>query len=78
MSSEEVPGAPSEIGALPPPAGVIPNFTDPYSIAKATSATTIVFLILTTVTTCIRCYTKLFLIRKLGWDDCRFEANLFS
>ena len=78
MSSEQAPGAPPEIGGLPPPAGVIPNFTDPYSITKAAAAATIVFLILTTTTTGIRCYTKLFVIQKQGWDDCQFKHVLFS
>ena len=73
MSSGQAPGAPPEIGALPPPPGVIPNFADPYSITKAALAATIVFLILTTITTGIRCYTKLFIIRKHGWDDCQLK-----
>ncbi|KAK0508112.1 hypothetical protein JMJ35_009196 [Cladonia borealis] len=69
MSSEQAPGAPPEIGGLPPPSGVIPNFTDPDSITTIAIVVAIVFLSLTTVTTSIRCYTKLFLIRKHGWDD---------
>ena len=77
MNSEQAPGAPPEIGGLPPPAGVIPNFTHPYSIVKPALAATILFLILTTVTTCIRCYTKLFVIRKPGWDDCQLKHIYF-
>ena len=73
MSSVQAPVASSEIGGLPPPAGIIPNFTDPYSISKAMLAANIVFLTMTTVTTSIRCYTKLFVMRKLGWDDCQLK-----
>ena len=73
MSSEQAPGAPPEIGGLPPPSGVIPNFTDPDSITTIAIVVAIVFLSLTTVTTSIRCYTKLFLIRKHGWDDCQLK-----
>ena len=73
MSSEQAPGAPPEIGGLQPPPGVIPNFTNPYSITKATAAATIIFLILTTITTGIRCHTKIFIIRKQGWEDCQLK-----
>ena len=73
MSSVQAPVAPSEIGGLPPPAGIIPNFTDPYSISKVILAANIMFLTMTTVTTSIRCYTKLFVMRKLGWDDCQLK-----
>ena len=78
MSSEQAPGVPPEIGGLPPPAGVIPNFTNSYSITKVTVAAAIVFLALTTVTTSIRCYTKLFVVRKQGWDDCQFKHTYCS
>ena len=77
MSSDQAPGAPLDIGGLPPPAGVIPNFTDPYSITKATAAVTIMFLILTTITTGIRCYTKVFIVWKQGWDDCQLKHIYF-
>lgn len=73
MSSEQAPGAPPQIGGLPPPAGVIPNFTNPYSIITVGLAANLLFLTLTTITTAIRCYTKLFLIRKQGWDDCQLN-----
>ena len=73
MSSEQAPGASPEIGGLPPPPGVIPNFTNPYSITTVGLAANILFLTLTTITTTIRCYAKLLVIRKQGWDDCQWN-----
>ncbi len=61
------------IGGLQPPPGVTPNFVDPYSIMSAALAVTIVFLVLTSATTAIRLYTKFYLIKTHGWEDCELK-----
>lgn len=60
-----------EIGALPPPPGVIPNFTDPYSIGDGLKAAGILFVVLTSLSTAVRLYTKFCIIKARGWEDCR-------
>ena len=57
-------------GMLPPP-GVIPNFDNPHSrggtyVAVATSIMVAMFILVT-----CKLYSKCFIARKLGWDDCK-------
>ncbi|KAF2230506.1 hypothetical protein EV356DRAFT_340296 [Viridothelium virens] len=54
---------------LPPPPGTVPNFVNPYSIAGSLKATNILFIVLTSLTTLARIYTKLFIIKSYGWPD---------
>ncbi|KAL8930309.1 MAG: hypothetical protein Q9172_000017 [Xanthocarpia lactea] len=59
-----------ELPALLPPSGQSPNFADPDSqghiyTGVATAITAMMIILVT-----IRQYTKYFIIRKLGWDDC--------
>ena len=63
----------SEIPGHLPPVGVNPNFVDPTSRGDTYTAlaTTIVTLMVILVTN--RQYTKYFIIRKLGWDDCKHK-----
>ncbi len=65
---------PTEIGALPPPPGITPNFTNPYSIAEGLIAVGILCLTLTSLTTAMRIYTKLYIIKVHGWEDCRWKS----
>lgn len=65
--------APPQMGALPPPPGVTPNFIDPYSIGDGLKAAGILFVVLTTLSTALRLYTKLLIIKTHGWEDCKFE-----
>lgn len=78
MSFEQARGATPEIGGLPPPPGVIPNFINPYSITTVGLGANILFLTLTTITTAIRCYTKVLVIQKQGWDDCQWNHICIS
>ena len=71
MSIGSVTVAPPEIGALAPPPGVVPNFINPYSIQKSLIASSVVCLALTSLTTAIRLYTKLYIVNAHGWEDCR-------
>ena len=59
------------IGALPPPPGVTPNLTDPYSIGERLKAAGILFVVLTTLSTAVRIHTKFFIIKVHGWEDCK-------
>lgn len=63
-------------GMLPPP-GVIPNFDNPFSRGGIyiAAATTIVVAMVMFVT--CRLYTKYFIVRKLGWDDCKSCKSLW-
>ena len=71
MSTGSATVAPPEIGALAPPSGVTPNFIDPYSIQNSLIAWSVVCLTLTSLTTAIRLYTKLYIVKAHGWEDCR-------
>lgn len=61
--------------ALPPPPGVSPSFTNPYSQGDTYTgvATTIIVAMILLVT--IRQYTKYFIVRKLAWDDCKLSSQ---
>jgi len=62
----------SQIPSLRPPPGVIPNFKHPPSLADALIAVDVVFLALMLVAVGVRVYTKGFILRSLGWDDCEW------
>ena len=76
-----------EVPGMPPPAGVVPNLENPYSRGNTYTAvaTTITALMIAFVL--CRMYTKYFIVRKMGWDDCElgnlsvikaFCANVLS
>ena len=62
----------TEVPGLTPPAGVTPNFNDPYSILNSLLAGVILCLTLATISIAIRLYTKLFLLKTHGLDDCKY------
>lgn len=76
MASDGIAGSPGagldHIPALAPPTGVIPDFLHPYNRGKTqtAAATTIIGIMIVLVTN--RQYTKLFIVRQTGWDDCKF------
>ena len=61
---------------LPPPLGIVPDFVNPDSIARAITAVNIFFVVLTSLTTLIRTYTKLFLVKSFGWSDCESTEDI--
>ena len=63
---------PQIIGGLPPPPGVVPNFIDPYSLRGIIIAITAVEMTVTTTVTALRMYTKLFILKSHGWEDCMY------
>ena len=73
-STSAAPAAPSIVGGLSPPPGVTPNFIDPYSIIKAVHPAVVMTVVFTTVTTWLRLYTRFYIIKAHGWEDC----ELFS
>ena len=57
--------------AGPPPAGVVSNFDNPqnhHNILYVTAALTLSFA---TCAVSIRIFTKLFLLRSMGYEDCK-------
>lgn len=64
--------------ALPPPPGVIPNFVNPYSEAQSGIIENVICIILTTTIVWVKMYTKVFVMRDSGWEDCRCPALPFA
>ena len=58
------------LGALPPPEGVTPNFVNPYSIQPALIGTLVAALSVSTIFVFLRMYTKLFIRKSTGLEDC--------
>ena len=58
---------------LQPPEGVIPNFTNPPSLENIQIAATVVCIALATLATVLRMYTKMFIIKAIGWEDCEYS-----
>lgn len=68
---------PSKTPIGPPPSpDVIPNFDNPHSTAGVATAVIILFTILMLLFVIVRMYTKLFVSRSRGWDDCMFYGSL--
>ncbi|KAI1770226.1 hypothetical protein F4818DRAFT_433856 [Hypoxylon cercidicola] len=55
--------------ALSPPAGVVPNFSDPPNFNAGCYAITSVCLVISTICVLTRLYTKFFLIKRLRIED---------
>lgn len=68
----------SKVPIGPPPPGVIPNFVNPKSTAGEATAVTIVFTIVMLLFVLVRMYTKIFVSRSRGWDDCTCAVNPVS
>lgn len=64
----------STAGPYDPPDGVnlTPNYYAPNVNGTAYIVVTIIGLILATIMTLIRLYTKAFIKRYWGWDDCKY------
>ena len=66
----------ANVGALPAPPGVEPNFIDPLNQNLAHDILHAVGLSVVSVFFVIRLYTRYFIIRRLGWDDCEWKISL--
>ena len=62
---------PAHIPLLPPPAGVISNFVNPVSQAKAIKAVSIICMVFVSVTFAMRMYARLWIKRTFQKDDCK-------
>ena len=60
-----------EVPSLQPPPHVIPNFVNPPSQRGANLACNILCLAVATFCVLTRLHTKIFILRSLGWDDCK-------
>lgn len=55
----------------PPPPGVTPNLANPTSRANEIVIVTTIFTTLAMAFVMLRFYTRLFITRSLGYDDCK-------
>lgn len=59
------------IPSTPPPPGVTSNFTNPESKGYESIITTTICLSLVAPVFALRLYSKAFVTRSFGWDDCK-------
>ncbi|KAK0750688.1 hypothetical protein B0T18DRAFT_54677 [Schizothecium vesticola] len=69
MSPPESGFDPSRTPPVPPPPGVITNFTDPDSLSATSLAINVIFLAIAGVFVILRFYTRACITRRVGWDD---------
>ena len=62
----------------PPPPGVVPNPSNPQTRGRDLTVTCSVFLGIMIIFVSIRTYTKLWLMRKVTWDDRMYSHSLHS
>ena len=60
---------------LKPPPGVNPNFNGPVPQYNSNIAVNSLCLILATICVAIRAYTRFFIMRMHGWEDCEFFSS---
>ncbi len=58
------------VPAFDPPPGVAPNFNNPESRMQGLVVTAVCFTVIAGICVCLRMYTRIFLTRSVGWDDC--------
>ncbi|KAK5625658.1 hypothetical protein RRF57_001374 [Xylaria bambusicola] len=61
-------------GVAPPP-GVVPNFLRPPNKNHVAIAVNVVCLVVTVVAICLRAYSRIFCIKKLHLEDCKFDTT---
>jgi hypothetical protein len=64
--------------AMTTPPGETPNFVNPPSLHVYLYVTLVLGLFFSTITLAARIYTKAFIIRSLGWDDCTCRASMLT
>lgn len=62
--------------AMSPPAGVVPNFHNPANLDVFVTLTITLCVTFGTLAVLLRMYTKMFIIRALALEDCKF--SIFS
>lgn len=69
--------SPSNVPALAPPAGITPNFINPYTLSPAFVATAVICILFATAALIIRLATGLFgSDKRLLIEDCMLLRNL--
>lgn len=68
----------SQIPAGRPPKAVLSNFTNPATRKAPVVATNVVFLAIATLFVCVRLYTRKFISRLLGPEDCDYDTSAFN
>lgn len=63
-------------GTLPPPPGVIPNFTNPQSIGYRLIIAAVIFPAIALIFLSLRIYTKRWILKQLLLDDCKLSPVL--
>ncbi len=62
---------------MSPPADIIPNFHDPANLDAYVTLTIALCVAFGTLAVLLRMYTKVFILRVLAWEDCKFyQLNL--
>lgn len=67
----------AQIGGLPPPPGVTPNFVNPENHTAQGHAVFIMCLVLSTIFVVLRTYTRFILLKSHGWEDCECLPTLW-
>jgi hypothetical protein len=62
------------VPAATPPNGTIPNFVDPPNIGYRQTTTNIVVLVIMIIVVFLRLYTRIFIVKSFGYDDCTYES----
>ena len=57
--------------ASTPPAGVIPDFQDAYTLRPYWNVTIALGVFTTSIMLFLRLYTKIVIVKKCRWEDCR-------
>lgn len=63
----------STLPAGDPPPGIQPNFSDPPTLVPALLGVPAAFLVLAVLCFFVRIYTKVFISKRWGWDDCEWR-----
>lgn len=67
----DIDALPLNTPALKPPPGVVPDFDNPSGIQGEIHALLIVCAVISTIFVWLRLYTRYFIIKSHGWDDCK-------
>jgi hypothetical protein len=64
-----------QVPSAKPPEGVTPNFVNPKSIGNHQTVTNIVVLVVMIVVVLLRIWTRAFIVKSVGYDDCTWEES---
>lgn len=56
------------------PPGVESNFVDPENLSRYFVLTSVLAVAISTLATLMRMYTKIWIIQKVGWEDCTINS----